>query len=513
MQEIKNSTMNTTKTTYDEMIMKQKIAPILGLEADGQWEIVSESDTGLVMVHYSTEANTDILGALRGVVVDTNKGNIVCYSYPHATSVVTSNLNVVDNVLQLSPTLSLNMDNIHIKMGFEGTLIHVFKHDGKVYRSTRKRLDSSKSRWGNSKTFGQIYQELKGPSDEMLFNSEKKYSPYCHTFILVHPDVLIATKLNVEKGFLVYLGPKQMYSKEEGRCPYPLNEVDTELKTPLTSNVFPSDLDNKVYVPSLLNLEEANKHLLFGVYEPFEGYEHIDPRLLPGEFLILEDVSTKLMYKVESPAYHWRTSMRNNNPNLLHRFFELLDYAHAKNLDNQKYVEMFSVLTMYNLESLQTVVSTGPLIVWPQIYNVETSIPDTRDAKLYNIWQNFLISVPLKRQKEVLEFYTYLTTRRDELTNWFCQLSERAYSRKENMEAVTLTDLSKRSQDILVKTRTFAEDRVRKGQNFDPKTKEKKNVDFWTAVNIRNFINKELGSSLYRLIKEMDRYNNPKTEM
>lgn len=506
------------QTTYDDMLKKKKIAEFLGLEANGPWEIVCESqDQNLVMVHYADNADTNIFGALRGVVVDMNKGNVVCYSYPHATTVTASQLNVVDDDLQLfventqnkeNTEIKLKMENIKIKMGFEGTLIHIFKHNGTVYHVTRKRLDPSKSRWGNSKTFGEIYTELNGPSDESFFDVNKKYSPYCHTFILSHPDLLVATKCNVGKGFLVYLGPKQMYSVDDS-CPYPLDEVDVELKIPSTVSTEESrdesngSSSNTYFHPPILSLEEANKHLLFGFYEPFENSDKMDQRLLPGEFIILEDHSTRLMYRIESPAYQWRSTLRNNNPNLLHRFFELLDTLNEnknKNSQTNQITQItFPELTMYKLDSLQQAVEAGPLIMWPQTYGA--SVPEVREAKLYNIWQNFLISVPLHRQPEVVKYYEFYMTRKNDVAEWLCQLSSNPSFR--SLES--LSTFSKRVQDILVKTRTFAEDRVKKGNNIDPKTRQKKGVEFWTQVNIKNFINKELGSSLYRLIKEMDK--------
>jgi len=85
-----------------------------------------------------------------------------------------------------------------------------------------------------------------------------------------------------------------MYSTELGKCPYDLNEVDTDLHVPNTVSLYEAGSETKsIYSPETLSLEEANKHLLFGFYEGFEGYQFLDPRLLPGEFLILEDMSVE----------------------------------------------------------------------------------------------------------------------------------------------------------------------------------------------------------------------------
>lgn len=492
------------ETTYGDLLIKQVVAPMLGLKETDPFDIVSRNDD-LAMIHYRPDADLDLFGNLRGVVVDLKKGNIVSYSYPNAPQVVASSLESIDGNINLG-TFSLKESQVRIKIGFEGTLIHVFKHAGKVYRTTRKRLDPSKSRWGNSKTFGEIYWELSGPSDEVLFDPTKDYSPYTHSFILVHPDVLVASRDDVGAGYLVYLGPKKMYPTTAEQCPYPIDSVDCKLHVPeTTSSNKIIEGNSKIYSPENLTIEEANKHLTFGFYEGFEGYEYLDYRLLPGEFIVIEDTVSNQMFRVESPAYVWRSQIRNNNPNLLHRFFELIDFSYLKKEDDQKYKEMFPILTMYDMESLK---SSGPIIVWPQNTEMDYRIlpvPMTKDTKMYNIWQAFLIAVPLNRQTEVLEFYEILTNRRNELIAWVSETSDK-------LSSINLEEYSKRAQDILVKTRSFAQNRFKKGDNIDPRTKEIKSVDALTKDNIRNFILKEQGNSLYRLIREMDRFKNPRVE-
>ncbi len=486
------------KTTYDDMIKKQTYGKLLNLDPMGAWDIVSESED-LAMIHHNLEADMSVYGTVRGVVLDTKAGNVVSYSFPHANKFVTPALTVVDGRIILDSNTSCDVNRLKIKIGFEGPLIQIFKHGGKVYHSTRKRLESGKSRWGNSKTFEEIYKELDGPVDDVLFNKDKKYSPYVHTFIMNHPDVLICTKDNVGKGNLIYLGPKQMYSAESS--PYPLEEVDTELHVPSTVSSYDTNSeDKKIYSPETLSLEEANKHLLFGFYEGFEGYQFLDPRLLPGEFLILEDTEFDMMYRVESPAYYWRSTMRNNNPNFLHRMFELLDYAYLKNNsnDDQIYNNMFPVLTFYDSASLRKTISNAPIIVWPQNTEVIGNVPVNKDDKLYNIWQCFLASVPVCRQATVVGFHDYLVTKRGEVVTWLIGLSKQ-------MNSLDLSKFSKRVQDILIKTRSFAADKVRRGENFDKKSKVAKTLDSLICENIRNFISKEIGSSLYRIIREMDK--------
>lgn len=490
-------------TTYSDMLRKEEIAPMLNLDPLGAWEIVSETETGLVMIHYRQDADLDVYGALRGVVVDTKVGKVVSCSYPHAPKIVTSSLSITNDKVFLSEKIALNPEKIRLKMGFEGTLIHIFKHGGQVYRSTRKRFDSSKSRWGNGKNFGDIYTELAGPEDEVLFDPTKDYSPFVHTFIIVHPDLLVCTRDDVGSGFLAYLGAKRMYPCDLENCPYPIETVDIDLHVPEASTVFSIEKDKKILSPPVLSLEEANKHLLFGFYEGFEGYQYLDNRLLPGEFVILEDLESGLMYRIESPSYAWRSEIRNNNPNLLHRFFELLDYSYLKNTqeDIAKYCELFPYLTSYDVNSLKNIL---PIVVWPQkVENFEESsflVPNSKQEKLHNIWQIFLVAMPISKQAEILEYYDNLVNKREELVSWLVELSEKK---------TDVTEFSKRVQDLLTKSRKFSLDRIKKGNNMDLKTKKYKNLETLIQETIHNFISKERGTSLYRLIREMDKYKNP----
>ena len=487
----------TTTTTYGDMVKKTEIAPFLNLQPSDPFDIVSENDR-LTMIHYRNDADEEEFGHLRGVVVDRQTGVTVATSYPYSIPTIAPYLALSDGRVGFGD-YSIPEDQLRIKIGSEGTLIHVFKHAGQIYRSTRKRLDPGKSRWGNSKTFGDMYWDLGGPQDNDLFSEDKDYSPYCHSFIMVHPDVLVASKEDVGTGYMVYLGPKKMWSTEN--CPYPLDQVDDQIHFPET--VTRSDLLNpenrvRVICPELADLEAANKHLLFGFYEGFEGYENLDPRLLPGEFLILEDTSNGKMYRVESPAYAWRSAVRNNDPNLLHRFYELVDWTYVK--EELAFSKMFPVMMPYDPQMIQDCV---PVVAWP---NNEAEkhmmVPNDREGKLYNIWEAFLMSVPLHRQAEVMGYHEQLVTRRNELSMWLMEQSQKLFQ-------LTLSNFSRRAQDILTKTRSFAEKAVEQGKNIDRRTGKRQSVEEMTQRNIHNFLLKERGASLYRLIREMDLAKNP----
>jgi len=502
----KNRTRNPdASTTYSDYILKQEIAPILGLEINESWEIVSEYES-LVMVHYSETADMFQYGALRGVVLDRATKKIVSYSYPHATKLVSDRLSEEISegcrLVKLSPEVSLTSGDMKIRMGFEGPLFHLFKWNGKVFHSTRRRLEAENSRWGKSTTFEKIFHELGGPSDEDLFDPTKKYSPYCHTFILNSPDVLVASKNTCRS--LIYLGSRKMYSVS----PYPEEEMDWELRTPKIKPFDPNSTEGIMRSPEL-TVEEANAYLYSGFYNPGK-LALSDPRLLPGEFIIVQ--AGENMYRVESSSYNWRSNMRNNNPNFYHRFFELIDYSYLGNSVENKaaYLSMFPILTPYRHEVVAEMVK-NTIVCWPQQSNSEDfeeiDVPETKELKLYNIWLCLLMAAPLGFQKDVFEFYKRMNDERKECIEWFREVSNA------NPTGEELNKFSKRAQNILLKTREFAENYVKKGEsNHGKKTSAKESQrrkDEMRQQNIHNFLHKEVGSSLYRLIREMRNAKKP----
>ena len=507
------------------------ISKVLNIENSAAWEVISsDPDQNLYMVHHKPEADLTKYGDIRGIVVDTKAETIVSRSYGYTPTVVTNEIpNSLNLVLtdQMGMPHTLNTGRCLIKTGFEGTVINVFKHNGVVYRTTRKRLDAGKSRWGNSKTFMEMYWSLGGPSDNILFDSQTKYSPYVHTFIIVHPDVLVVSKDNIGNGYLVYLGVKQMWSLNYDECPYKQTNkdgtlmvsedewehdqrvnagwIDETLHVPETVSDLKADTTylqgGVIYAPPNLSLNEANKHLMFGFYDPFEGFHQLDQRLLPGEFVIIQQLdetdAVSKMFKIESVAYNWRLGMRDNNPNLKHRFFQLINGSYLRYdtaEGKSRYEALYPYLTSYDKESIKAQVKEEPYVVWPQ---GQLPVLKGKESLMYNIWLAFLNTVPLHNQRDASSYLDYLYGKRDELIAWLRNL--------ENQGHIDASLFSRRVLDVIEAGRKFAQQRVHNGQDRDRNGK-KLSVKDMTKENIRNLIMKEEGNSLYRLIREMDAY-------
>lgn len=518
-------------------IIKSEIANILGINVSQAWEIKdSDPNNNLYLVHYTQQANMDEYGELRGIVVDTAAKTVVCRSFGHTPTAVLDELKIdPDNNLHIIDLLGtehvFDSLNLKIKIGFEGTIIRVFKHNDIVYHSTHRRLHISKSQWGNSIPFEQMYHQLNGPSNEMLFNPESKYSPYCHIFLLVHPDVLNVTKDNVGPGYIVYLGPKQMWNPDPILGPYkqttknnePIGDnwesdprpnigwLDNTLKIPNTVSQLPSNYsDTNVPLtlsPFNLSLQQANKHLRYGFYDSFDD-QNLDPRLRTGEFVILYklDANGQIigLLRVQSLSYQWRTEMRHNDPNLSHRFYQLLNgsYIPINSIEGlNEYQRRYPILTRYSVDKIKHIIDSSPITVWMQRYPVSNWIKTKTDA-LQNIWMAFLMSVPLHKQKEVSQMYDSLIKDRSQLIEWLQTLNSQYDG---NLSDVDIPDRAKR---IIELSTEFAKQRLTEPhKQLTPSHQSNDNkiptLYQLTQNNIRNLIMKEEGSSLYRLVKAM----------
>ena len=115
----------------------------------------------------------------------------------------------------------------------------------------------------------------------------------------------------------------------------------------------------------------------------------------------------------------------------------------------------------------------------------------------------FLMSVPLHKQGEVSKFYDSLLNSRREVISWLRNLEARG--------SLDPAEFSRRVIGIIDAARRFAENEVRSGKISYHKGRKMSMRDI-TKRNISNFIMKEEGSSLYRLVREMNKWKKEQVE-
>lgn len=447
--------------------IRKHVAKVLNINPNGPWTITDcNAEKSLYQVRHSPTADMKLWGNLRGIIVSLKSSLKLTLPYGHTPTCKTDKLSPFNNDLKLMDedgnTFSYPTSEVSYTYGFEGIMLNVCKDDGEVIISSRKKIDVSTSIRDTSITFLQMYKQLGGPS-ESLFT--KKYSPFCHRFIVVHPSLFRATKMEVGPGFLVYLGAVKTYDKH----PYPPEEVETEPVVPETTNVLPDKITSPIiYCPQNLSLEEANRHLKDG-WHPGSGM---------GEFII---VNTKDgQYRVAGKNYLFRWNKRGDAPNIYYRFYQLYDYTlfdpknqsavaqFRKKFINLDYVEPQKIKELVKEKDYK-------LFNWPET-GIECNINNQMD-RLTLIWFNMIYVSPLSRVPEVLEFLDRFVKDKEKLIQFI----------KAHPDETQLPHVPERMATII---KNLKESQDREG-------------------DIKRVLKGELGPSLYKMVNYVRKFKEP----
>ncbi len=96
-----------------------------------------------------TNASKDVLKSCRGVVFEGDK--LVFQGLPYTD----------EYVVKDGDNYGIdNFENTTFYRSYEGCLIRVFCHEDTWYKATHHKLDAGKSKWGSSKSYGEIFDEL-----------------------------------------------------------------------------------------------------------------------------------------------------------------------------------------------------------------------------------------------------------------------------------------------------------------------------------------------------------------
>jgi hypothetical protein len=432
------------------------------------------------------------VGHLRGVLVDVKVGLIVASSYGYTPTAVTNHLSFDQNnctlVDQNQMIHEFQTHNTVIKRVYEGVILRVVYYNGEVYKLTHRKIRPMKSHWGDTPFFTNMYNEAQGPKDDQLFDLNKKYSPLCYVFLVVHPTLLIATKQVVTKPYVVLLNINTMYHPNQ--TPFDIQDIDLDLKPTLPfSNQVCSRVDESyLHLPENLSVEEANKHLQCGFYEDLLSD---DLRLCPGEAVIMYKYNDKGhvvdILKVNSVAYNFRFNLRNNDPNPYHQFYELVNYSYktlSYYVNEIEFKQKFAIIDNYNQNDLQSLLDQDAII---QLDTGAMTVEQKKDRLhiLKQVWLNYLISLPYHHQKQALGYYEQFLKEREQVIAWL----------QRNVNLDPTIKLPDRAKSLILAAKQTANSLVQSGKATDL-NKTVKDV-------IHNFVMKEYGSSLYSLVKAM----------
>lgn len=484
--------------SYKGNEVTRKAAEILGLSDIHGWSVVDSSDS-LAMVHYNDDADMKTLGHLRGLLLDLETKTIIADSFGYTPTANESQLNVVDNNISIKDQDGVNhifsVDDVIIKRIFEGVVIRVIWHKNKCYRITHRKINPVRSKWGASKTFLDMYEEAGGPTPDQLFDQTKPYSNTCYDFLVVDQSLLVGTRQKVYKPYIVCLAQRTMDIKR------PEDEVAPGLATFTTTDIVGGVVSESIiHNPAKLSIKEANHHLKFGYYNEFVAD---DSRQLTGEAIIIYTMNNGIVndiVKVQSPSYEWRVNMRGNNPNIVNQFYSLLNTAYVDIKTETSwnlFKKRFILLPLYDERSLKNLYDNTQGILTIPSGEVFKDDYTTRESRVHLLWINFVLSLPPQLQGSAINILSNFKKDRYDVIKWL-----QDHESKTKSMAIESIDLHKRAKGIIDVSRKFARKSVDNSTNYSANGRY---MTLHTAIknNIRNFINKENGSSLYGLVREM----------
>jgi hypothetical protein len=478
--------------------LTRRVADILHLPDINGWSVIdSDEDVHLAMVHYADNADMSIYGHLRGLLVDTEVGAVIADSFGYTPTAITSELQESNGSISIRDKSNSNhvfsLDDVVIKRVFEGVVIRVIWHKGKCYRMTHRKINPLRSRWGSSKTFISMYEEAGGPTPDQLFDTTKPYSNTCYDFLVVDPSLLVGTRQKVTRPYIVCLAQRTMDVKR------PVEEVAPGHVSFTTTDIIGGAVtESMIHDPKQLSLQEANHHLKFGYYNSFEND---DNRQLTGEAVIMYRMTNGVVsdiVKVHSPAYEWRLSLRGNNPNITNQFYLLLNSVYNDINTPETWDALRNkliLLPLYDEQSLRDLYTHTQGILTIPSGDITQEDYRQRDSRIHLLWMNYVLSLPSPSQHEALNILTNFRNDRNDVITWIQSLES-------TIKDIETADVPDRVKGLISSARRLARDRISNGSNYSARGSYMK-LPLLIKSTLRNLINKENGSSLYGLVREM----------
>jgi hypothetical protein len=426
---------------------------------------------------------------------------VIADSFGYTPTAVAPELVLKEGKLRIQDTDGVthvfDPEAVNIKRVFEGVVIRTIWRKSRLYRITHRTINPVKSRWGGSKSFLTLYDEASGPTAEQLYDVTKPFSSTCYDFLVVDQALLVGTRQQVNKPYIVLLSSREMDIKRPAEDVAPGHFGTVATTVPIATNIGGSVNNSVIHLPAALSLTEANHHLKFGYYNEFAVD---DLRQLTGEAVIvyrMENNAVADVVKVHSPAYDWRVNMRGNNPNVPLQFYCLLNMAYGDVSETEAwetFKKRFVLLPAYDEKSLKELYAQSKMLL--MIPSGEVSQDDyvNRDDRIHLLWMNYVLSLPVHLQETALDLLSQFRKDRNDLIDWLQTLE----SSTQNIEAA---DIPERAKGLISSSKRLARDRIAKGENYSQKGAYMK-LPTLIRSTIRNLVNKENGPSLYALIRD-----------
>jgi hypothetical protein len=394
-----------------------KLTSFFGLPADSEkdhWSVLDTAkESEIVLLHYNSEKIKDLVHnhskyteeefrsilALKGVIVDIECMRTIIKSFGYTPTLYHDVLpdGVVDTEDENS-YMEVDFATAVFQPFYEGTLARLAKHKGEYFLSSQKKIITTNSRWGSSKTFEEMFLKFWGKKTlkevgDIVFDKTKESSNFCHIFLISHPDLLISTKMNIGAGCLKYLRHEILKNNETDEnvevvsnwlATYPFKRIDGS-GPDVPVNPITKEGDTDIYMPVNFGREVANKILKDG-YIPGSGC---------GEPVVCIYDNFRRICKITPSSGKWRSNIIGNNPNYYNRYVRLLDYAYeGRKIQYEEGEQHFTYEELFNCESTVDIKSS-----------INSDNDKSVETKIEHITKCFQAAVPLHVLEEAKGFY------------------------------------------------------------------------------------------------------------
>lgn len=410
--------MNTYKPTQvfplDEAAIKELFPGVP--YPSNYWSILDRHEN-LILLHYNPETVGEMLKdkdlseevknyilSFRGLVINVALKEIACKSFGYSPDVHVDD-SLPEKLIDVNGNDQSDFLQALAYRFYEGVGIRVWHYHGQTYFSTNKKIDCSKSSFGKSPKFLDIYRNLNGPTENELFSSNQFSSNIVYFFLLSVKELLVTSKIDVGNGSLVYLGYTHIEEHfNNNEVPF-WNQMSTPL--PLTKDQINSTLYNGFL---MTNTQPSCDFLKFG-----------EPVVFIKTNSVGAIVST---CKVIPKSYIAKTKILNQNPNLFHRACELNEITLK---GDSEFFELFPLQiapTPKQFQGLKDFVDSFELFttdndIVRNLYVASANeIKDSPDVRFRIALFALLMSAPSYHQIEICDFYDRFQQKKKLLFNF-----------------------------------------------------------------------------------------------
>jgi hypothetical protein len=444
---------------------------------------IVDNYNGLSLAHYDynftvkTEADSKIRN-IRGVIVDVDKKEVVCESFGYTPVIVSETIpnpgDLIKDTNGIEYTFPTDFSLTPIT---EGALIRVWKHKGETIVSSHRRINCEKSRWGSSGFFKSLFLKyVKDFNLDSLIEGGKTAN-----FILMDKNLLISSKFPLlnKEGAIVYLGDKELPD------------------IPYLSEYNDSD-DITLYKINQFDLEQANKHLTQG-FHSFEAKEQNHLMCL-GEGVIVSYIENgvKKLLSINSPAYYRRCKLVDNDPNILHRCYKLINQSYYPKSGDDDYIQRFPSVPTLFAEQINTLETPFINEIPSSICYTDEELTNKNDKfsherRLRNTLMWFAMSLSLPHQITALKSIQILIQERKDVSDILCKNYVK-FSKSEFDDYIVNTSNS----DVF----KYITHRINNAMDFAKKNSRNGKVSKEAILNnIRMGVMRDSGDWLYNMVK------------